>query len=175
MSVDIAIPPPAWEIARVSDGHVADLAARTDVVSGLALVLVLGRQEYAKARLRETSPDVLHQVAFYQHACRILKLEMILDDEGIARDPTHKIRVTRCPLQRLKEVITADHNIGRSGGRSSASEQDALARGFQEIVLNLVRAGQKISGAAEDCVGISTGASPRSAVEVVEIGSMTAA
>ena len=84
--------------------HVRDLTDRTDVADRLCLSgLVARSQEYGKTRLAETSPGVLHQVGFYQHANSILQFEVVLDNERIARVSTLERRFPGIHCHGLKK------------------------------------------------------------------------
>src|SRR5277367_4751764 len=109
----------------VSNSDVGDGTDRTDVTF-CSRVLVLGIEEYRKAALAKTSPDILHQVVFYQHADRILELQVMPYNEGIASISTLKWRVPRHPLPRLEEVIEADGDVGWSGSRGASAKHDGL-------------------------------------------------
>ena len=61
------MPPPPWRscVYRTVTSVTAQIG-QTSAPSGVCWFF--GAQEDAKARLAETSPDVLHQVGFGQHA-----------------------------------------------------------------------------------------------------------
>src|ERR1700692_5003153 len=102
-------------------------------------MLVFRSQENGSASLAKTSPDVLNQVVFHQHPKRILEFQSVPNDEGKARRPTLKRQVPLHPLPRLEKVVEANCNVGRSCGRRRSAKKDGLARGFQKVILNLVR------------------------------------
>ena len=53
----------------VAHRHVSDLAKRAHVDNGFCLTRLVARsQNYGKALLTETSPDIFHQVGLYQDA-----------------------------------------------------------------------------------------------------------
>src|SRR6267142_3987871 len=110
----------------VADGHVRDLTDGADVP--VLRHLVLWSQNNREALLRESTPRVFGDVAVEQYPLRILQLEVVLHDEGIAMVAQDDIRLARHPGQRLEEMVVADLNIGRSERRVPASEQDIFRR-----------------------------------------------
>ena len=152
----------------IPDRDVGHLAQRTNVSARGGLIL--GGEQNAEAGLAEASPAVFHKIRLDKHANRILEFKVILDDEGMAVRSADEVRVARHPLPRFPEVIVQDFDVGGGQGGRSAAKQDGLARGFQEIVLDLEGTILGVADASGD--RMSVGASPThcDAMEIAEIG-----
>ena len=61
---------------RISDRDICDLTYRAHVPFVLSM-LIFGSEKYAETILRETAPNVFHQVAFDQDTRRILQFQVI--------------------------------------------------------------------------------------------------
>ena len=79
----------------VADGHVSDTAKRADIGC-----LIFWSQQHCKSPLSESTPTVLHNVAFEQHPLRVLQFEIILDDEGMTVSASDKVGTVRLPVHR---------------------------------------------------------------------------
>src|SRR5208282_1788966 len=105
-----------------------------------------------------------------QHTYGILEFEVMPDNERLARIPTLERRVPLHPLPRLEEVIAMDGDVGWSRGRRTAAEQDGLARGFQKVVLDLIRTILIIPGTSTHRVRFHTRAGDGRTVKVAKVG-----
>ena len=106
--------------------------------------------------MAEASPGVFHKIRLDQHANRILEFKVILDDEGISVRSADEVRVARHPLPRFPEVIVQDLDVGGGHGGRTAAEHDGLARGFQEIVLDLEGTILGVADASGDRMSVGT-------------------
>src|ERR1039458_10661309 len=109
----------------VADGHIRDLANRAEIAP-VATSLILGRQQDGKARLRETTPTVLHNVAIDQNTLRVFQFEEIFYNEWIPVCSPHVSGLPFHPGQRLEHVILANLNISRRRSGRASTEQDVL-------------------------------------------------
>src|ERR1035438_1433596 len=132
-------------------------------------MLALGRQKYGIPRFAETSPDVLQQIVFDQHAYGILELQVVPDNKWIARNSTLEGRTPLHPLPRFEEVIQANGNVGWSRARRSSTEQNGLGRRFQKVVLDLINSILVIAAASTNRVRLRTRAADRGTVEIAEV------
>src|SRR3954467_13886789 len=90
---------------------------------GCAPALIDGHKHDGEAVL-SAGPIVLENVAFHEHALRVLQLEQILHQP------------TATPLQRLCDVIAPDHDVGRYesvDARVAAAEHHVLTRSFEVV------------------------------------------
>src|ERR1039458_3896077 len=155
----------------IADGNVGHLTHRTGIRAGpYSYVLVLGGEQNSIAGLAEASPVILHEIRFNQYANRILEFDVILDDEGMAVWSADEVRVALHPLPRGPEVGANNLEVGRRRSRRSAAEHDRLARGFQEVILNLERTVLGVAGASENRMSVDTRPGDRDAMEIAEIG-----
>src|ERR1019366_3164796 len=154
----------------IADRNVGHLAHWTNVGLRLDCVLVLGGEQNGVAGLAEATPDVFHEIRFDQYPNRILQFKMVLDDEGVAVGSADEVRVAGHPLQRFKEMIVQDLDVGRARGSASAPEQDGFARSLQEIVLNLEGAILRVADASANRMSVGTSPRPRDAMEIAKVG-----
>src|SRR5215469_8430007 len=82
----------------------------------------------------------------------------------------HKSGLPELPDHRLKYVITANLDVGGSGGRLSSAQHDVFARSFQKVVHNLVRTTGQVSDASADGVCIGARTDDGCTVKVVQVG-----
>src|ERR1035438_10162716 len=154
----------------VADGDVGDFTART-YMAAVGRPLILGAEKNGIPSLRETAPGVLHQIPIDQNANRIFELKVILHDKGVAVRPADEGRVARHPLPGLPKVIAQDFDVGRGRLRRAAAKQNAFARRFDEIVLNLERAILVVTHSARDRVRVGAIPGGRNAMEFGQIAS----
>ena len=91
-------------IVQPAAGVADDIAADGDVLDDdprRFAVLVAGREQDRIALLR-VAPHVLHQVAFDEHAPRVLQLEEVLDLPSLLS-----------PGDRLGEMVPPEHDVLR--------------------------------------------------------------
>src|ERR1039458_8904763 len=132
--------------------------------------LVPGSEQNGIAGLAEASPDVFHEIRFDQYPNRILQFKMVLDDEGTAVGSADEVRVAGHPLQRFKEMIVHDFDVGRARGSVSAAEHDGFAGSLQEIVLNLEGAILRVADASANRLSVNTSPRACDAMEIAEVG-----
>src|SRR5580698_4851468 len=127
-------------------------------------MLVLRREQNAIAALTEAAPNVFHEIGIDQDAHRVLQFQMILNNEGMAVRSADKWSVPGLP-----EMIAQNFDIGRGRGGAASAEHDALAGGFQKVVLNQEGTVLSIAYAPADGLRIGASAGNRYAVEIAEI------
>src|SRR6266851_1961157 len=108
----------------IADRDVGHLTERTNV-SAARSVLVLGGEQNAVTGLAEATPAIFHEIRLDEHANRILQLQVILDDEGIAVRSADEAGVAFHPLPRFPEVIVQDLDVG--GGEVAAPQPNMTA------------------------------------------------
>src|SRR6266436_7100166 len=139
----------------IADRDVGHLTQRTNVSAAWG-VLVLGGEQNSVTGLAEATPAIFHKILLDQHANRILQLQVILDDEGIAVRSADEAGVAFHPLPRFPEVIVQDLDVGGGASGGSAAKHDGVARGFQEVVLDLEGAIMGVADASGDRMRVGT-------------------
>src|SRR6202034_2410596 len=110
----------------VTDSHIRGLANRAEIAP-VRTGLIFRRQQDGKARLRESAPRVVHDVALNQNALCVFQFEEIFDDEWIPVGCTHVPDLPFHPNQRFEEVILTDLNIRGCGCCGASAEYDVFA------------------------------------------------
>jgi len=84
--------------------------------------LALWRKQDRKSRLAEAAPGILEQVCLDQNTDRALKLQIVLDDVGLARSSRHIAGFAFFPKHGTKQMIAANFDVGRNDGGGAATE-----------------------------------------------------
>src|SRR5215475_11196074 len=118
------------------------------------------RREYGKpsAALAESTPGMLRQVPFPEHALNVLVLAQVLDNDPAVLSTERSTPVVAgmigIPDQRLLKVIPSDLHIGHRRGCSVAAKEPVLAGGFNVIVHYLVSTPEALPSTVEAAAAV---------------------
>src|SRR5437762_11246547 len=119
------------------------------------IVLIFRCQQNRVAILTESSPAILKYVIFEQNALCIFQFKEILHDKGPSGSATHESRLARFPDHRFEQMIATNLDVSRCHRGTAPAKQNALTRGFQEVVDGLERPTGSVSSSVADDLGIS--------------------
>src|SRR4029077_15414244 len=123
----------------VANGHVGNLANGADVGT-IWGVLVLGGEKNRKSMLAESSPSIFQHIPLKQNPLGVLQFEVVFDHERVAFGTTDEAGGAGHPLPRFEEMVAPNLDVGGSGSGRAAAEENALARGLEEVIDDLVGA-----------------------------------
>src|SRR5207244_9315146 len=127
--------------------------------------IIRGEQD-GESLLAESSPAVLHHIAFQQHTFGVFQCGIILNDEGVPVAATNELAMPWHPVHWPEQMVVPDFDICCGQSCGTAAEDDIFSRRLQKIVDDLVRTHRLVPISSGNRLRVSAGSAHGNAVKI---------